>query len=469
MYKGFVSKLPLLLTFCLFTSFLPASGSVLCPAFAHEEYGKGGKNYGTDGSKGTDGRSGRNGRAGQNQTIFVDGSPVNLNLAGDNGEDGEDGRRGSKSDCGDKHENVNHDIDAPSGGNGGDGGRGGDGGNGGSVTAYYTNLADLRQVLIRASGGESGRGGRGGNGGVGCNCRVRKWEVKSCTGTPGSPDYKCTEKVYRCHDGRDGRYGSDGSDGSRGRLGTLSIIQRKESLAGDLPTLQAAVAELTGKQFNLSKNKWNIRNGAVSLLASGSVIADEYREFDRRLEGAFQLNWQEKQPISSFGNPVATLNLNDSKEVEITFPEDLWVEGSSQTGANFTTFTVKNAIPKQDVTRLAVAEFVGAEQDLNLKIVDLAAKSQAIQTQFQVKFRSQDNSSGLSDYRTVYEGDIPAELVTRDYNRFTLALGKLPMSRSVALTPGVNVDIEVVATRSLGGRSAKQGINWQGAIRRGRQ
>lgn len=468
MYKGFSRKLPLLLTFCLFTSFLPASGSVLCPAFAQGEYGKGGKNYGTDGNTGSDGRTGRNGRDGQNQTIFVDGTPVNLNLAGENGEDGEDGQRGSKADCGYKHENVNRDINAPSGGNGGVGGRGGDGGNGGSVTAYYTNLADLRQILIRASGGEGGRGGRGGNGGRGCNCRVRSWEVKTCTGTPGSPDYKCTDKVYRCNDGRDGRYGSDGSDGRQGSLGILSIIQGKESLAGDLPTLQAAVAELTGKQFNLSKNKWNIRNGAASLLASGSVIADEYREFDRRLEGAFQLIWQEKQPISSFSNPVATLNLNDSKEVEITFPEDLWVDGSSQTTTNLTTFTVKNAISKQDVTRLAVAEFAGAEQDLNLKIVDLAAKSQAIQTQFRVKFRAKDSSSGLSDYRTIYEGDIPAELVSRDYNRFTLALGKLPMSRPVELTSGVNVDIEVVATRSLGGRSAKQTINWQGAIRRSR-
>ena len=70
-------------------------------------------------------------------------------------------------------------------------------------------------------------------------------------------------------------------------------------------------------------------------------------------------------------------------------------------------------------------------------------------------------------YKTEYEGDIPNELVTRDYNRFTLALGKLKIPDE-ALRPGVNVDIEVVATRSLGIRSAKQTINWQGAIRKPR-
>ncbi|BAY24151.1 hypothetical protein NIES2100_39440 [Calothrix sp. NIES-2100] len=465
MDKRFFNKLPLLLTFCLFTSFLPASGSVFCSASAHEDYGRTSRDYGTDGSKGSDGRSGRSGRNGQSQTIFVDGSPVNLDLSGQNGEDGEDGQRGDRPHCGHQPDNETHDIQAPDGGAGGDGGKGGDGGNGGSLTVYYSNLADLRKISVRATGGEGGRGGRGANGGLGCNCRRREWEVKTCTGTPGSADYKCKEKTYRCHDGRDGRTGDDGSNGNRGSLGILSIVKGKESLAGDIPTLQTAVSELTLKQFNLSKNKWNIRRGATSLLAPGSAIADEYREFEQRLEGTFQLVWQDRQPITSFAGQVATLNLNDNKQVEITFGEDLWVDGTSKTEANLTTLTVNNAIAKKDVTRLAVSEFAGAEQNLNLKIVDLAAKSHALQTQFRVKFRAQDNSSGLSDFRTVYEGDIPAELVTRDYNRFILALGKLPIP-ATALSPGVNVDIEVVATRSLGGRSAKQSINWQGQIRR---
>ncbi|MBW4645748.1 MAG: collagen-like protein [Goleter apudmare HA4340-LM2] len=467
MHKRFFKKLPLLLTFCLFTSLLPASGSVLCSANADEIYTKSHRNYGSDGSKGSDGRVGRNGRDGQSQTIFTDGSPVNLELSGQDGEDGEDGRRGYQPHCGSQPRNVNHNIRAPNGGNGGNGGRGGDGGNGGSLNVNYTNLADLRQILVRASGGKGGRGGRSGYGGEGCNCRTRRWEIETCEGTPGTPGHKCTKKTYRCHDGRDGEYGINGSNGNQGRLGTLSIIQGKEPLASDMPTLQSAITELSGKKLDLSKNKWNIRTGAVSLLAPGSVIADEYREFAQRLEGSFQLVWQEKQAIASFANQTATLSLDDNKQVAITFPEDLWIAGSSKTESDLTTFTVNHAIPKKDVTRLAVAEFLGAEQDLTLKIVDLAAKSDAIQSQFRVKMRSRDNSAGFSDYQTVYDGDIPAELVTRDYNRFILALGKLKIP-TAALRPGVNVDIEVVATRSLGERSAKQSINWQGTIRRTR-
>jgi hypothetical protein len=460
-------KLSLLLTFCLFTSFLPASGSVLCPANATDGFSKSRKYYGSDGSTGTDGRFGRNGRSGQNQTIFTDGSPVNLDLSGQDGEDGEDGRHGYQPRCSNQPRNVNHNVQAPNGGNGGNGGRGGDGGNGGSLVVYYTNLADLRQIAVRASGGEGGRGGRGGYGAEGCSCQTRRWEIETCEGNPGTPSHKCTKKTYRCQDGKNGRYGFNGSNGNRGNLGTLSIIQGKQSLAGDLPTLQLAVAELSGKKFDLSRNKWNTRTGAAALLAPGSVIADEYREFAQRLEGSFQLVWQEKQAIASFANQIATLKLNDNQQVEITFPEDLWVGGSSKTEANLTTFTVNYAIAKQDVTRLAVAEFTGAEQDLSLRIVDLAAKSDVIESQFRIKLRSRDNSSGFSDYQTVYEGDIPRELVTRDYNRFILALGKLNIPAS-ALRAGNNVDIEVIATRSLGGRSARQNINWQGTIRKAR-
>ncbi|WP_414569668.1 collagen-like protein [Nostoc sp. CCY 9925] len=468
MHKGFKSKLPLLLTFCLFTNFLPASDSLLCPAFASEEYYKLARNYGTDGRTGTSGRSGRDGSSGQNQNIFVNGSPVNLELSGTDGEDGEDGERGYRPNCRNQPDNVSHDIDAPDGGSGGDGGKGGDGGNGGSITVYYTNLADLRNIFVRATGGEGGRGGRGASGTTGCKCRRRKWEVQTCEGTPGTPNYKCTNKVYRCSDGNDGRDGSDGSDGRDGSFGTLSIVNSKEPLADDNPTVKLAISELTNKPFKLSKNKWNVRQGAVSLLAPGSAIADNYREFEQRLEEAFQIVWQERQPITSFANEAVTVNLTDSKQVEVTFPEDLWVDGNSKSEANLTTFTVNHAIPKKDVTRLAVAEFADAGQNLNLKIVDLAAKSDAINTQFRVKFRAKDSSYGFSDYKTEYEGDIPDEFVTRDYNRFTLALGKLKIDNE-ALRPGVNVEIEVIATRSLGERSAKQTIRWQGVVRKPRR
>mgnify|MGYP000111305979 FL=1 len=176
MFKGFRSKLPLLVGFCLLNSlsFLPASAVDVCA----ENTGKGdlkiAEHYDRDrdgrydnqyGERGSDGRAGKDGRSGQNQTLSAEGSPLSLDLSGRNGEDGEAGENASSSRYGkDYSENVNRDINPPDGGNAGVGGKGRDVGKADSLSVYYTNFADLRKIFICATGGEGGCGGRGGQG-----------------------------------------------------------------------------------------------------------------------------------------------------------------------------------------------------------------------------------------------------------------------------------------------------------------
>jgi hypothetical protein len=463
MHKVVWGKLALLLSFCLFNGSLPTSASVVCVA---NPYNLASRDYGTDGSSGSDGRPGRDGQQGQSQTVFANGSPINLDLSGKNGQDGEDGERGSRASCSHQPDDVSHDIQATDGGRGGNGGKGGDGGNGGLLTVYFNNLEDLKTILVRASGGESGRGGRGAAGAQGCNCHKSSWKIETCTGTPGNPDYKCSKKTYRCTDGRDGSYGSNGSDGRRGSLGRLDIVKSKNTLASDNPEISIPISELASKQFTVSKNKWNIRTGAAAILAPGSIINDEYREFDKRLEASFLLQWQDKQPISSY-TEKATISLNDNNQVNISFPENLWFDGISKTEGNVTKYTLNYAIPRQDVTRLAVSNFSDSGQNLNLKLVDLGRRSDIINTQFRIKYSIQEDYERSNDYQQVYKGDIASELVTREFNQFTLALGKLQIP-SQALRSGAKVNIELQITRSLGQRSAKQTINWQGIVRKGR-
>ncbi len=62
----------------------------------------------------------------------------------------------------------------------------------------------------------------------------------------------------------------------------------------------------------------------------------------------------------------------------------MWVDGSAKIQDKLREFTVKYAIPKQEVTRLAVSEFSGTGQYLNLG-VDLAAKPDLVKPKFKVK------------------------------------------------------------------------------------
>ncbi len=472
MLKLVLKRLSFLLLFSLLANGLPASASEFDTLLCLEKSGKIARDYGrdnhrrygdSDGSDGSNGRSGRSGRSGRDATVFADGSPVSLDLSGSDGEDGEDGEDGYRARCrrrygGKVKGDRKGDIHAPDGGKGGNGGRGGNGGSGGSLRVYYSNIADLRSIFVRSQGAESGRGGRGGDGAIGCRCRRRSWTVKSCTGKKGTANYKCKKRTYRCYSGSDGRDGEDGKDGKRGSLGYLSLVKGKTQLAADNPQARLNFSELQNKSIRLSKNLWIYRNGAISLLAPGSVITDKYSEFDKRIERDFQVVWLEKQPISNFSKANLKLNLNNDGKIEVDFPQKLWLDISKKQEGDLTKLVVNNAIPEKEVTELAVADFVGSGENLTLSLVDLARKSEVIKTRFRVEYES------IGDRGGEYEADIPPEFVNQDYNRFILALGKLPIPQQ-GLEVGTKVRIKVSAIRSLGKRSTKQTINWKGRVR----
>lgn len=466
MHIRFFSKLSVFLVFLSFPSFLPISSTSVAFPFLNWS-AQAFSDFGSNGRNGSDGQAGRRGRDGQNQTIFADGSPVNLDLSGTDGEDGENGRDGGNADCGRPQRDLDRNWQAASGGRGGNGGSGGDGGNGGSVTVYYTNLADLKKISVRSNAGRGGRNGRKGVGGDGCKCRVRNWERKTCKGTPGTPDYSCKTNKFSCTDGSDGSDGSDGREGKDGKIGTLTLVNRKETLVPEQPNATVMMSELNNKVFSLSKNKFQIRTGAGSLLASGSIIADQYREFVERLETSFQVVWQANRAITEFGNQSVTVSLEDSKQVKVNFPEDVWVEGTTSQQNGKTQFVATNVILKKEATQLVRADFSGSGSDLNFVVVDNAAKSDLIATQFRIKYSAarEGSSDRNPDYRLKFEGNLPSELVSRSGNRFTLNIGKLPIEREFLKT-GVPVEIELVAIRSFGGRSAEQKIGWRGEIKR---
>jgi hypothetical protein len=246
------------------------------------------------------------------------------------------------------------------------------------------------------------------------------------------------------------------------------LINRTQALASDNPTATAKMPEVKDTVFALSKNKFETRNGAVSLFAPGSVIADQYREFIERIETSFQLVWNADRPITDFAGQKVTISLEDDKQVKVAFPKDVWVDGTTSQQGGKTQFVASNVILKEEATKLKRADFSGSGSELNFAVVDLAGKSDLISTQFRIKYGAANSSDRFDrnlDYRTRYEGNIPAELVSRSNNRFVLNIGKLPID-SQFLRSGVPVEIELVATRSFAGHSTEQKIQWRGEIRR---
>ena len=440
------------LTVSALTSWVSVATIDICGSVAVASHRR---DFGRDGRDGRDGRAGRNGRDGASQTIWATGDPVRLDLSGTDGEDGSYGEDAEWFRCR-RQPYERHDLQAADGGDGGDGGNGGRGGDGGSLTVYYTNPSDLRQILFTAEGGRGGRGGRGGDGVDGCECDDHRWTVEVCK------EGTCRREEYTCDDGRDGRDGRNGRAGTTGSLGQLVLINQQQPLPPETPRQSQSVASLANQTVLLSRNLWDTRSGAKELLAPGSIIADRYQAYAGHIERPFTLNWQAPQPAHMFNDSVE-LELQPDDRVSLDFPDTYWFLGELIEQETLTTYRVDGIVPVAEVTRLAMGRVDGQSRTFEVNVVDLAQQSEVLETQFEVRYSTSDDDRRRRRYDLAYEGPVPDQLIQQDHNRFTLSLGRLPI-RSQLLSGGTEARVELRIIRSLGENSTEQVLRWEGRI-----
>ena len=417
--------------------------------------------FGNNGDDGNDGIDGTKGKDSEALTIFADGSPLNLNVSGQDGSKGESGTSGQSALCDNQPVNVNYNLVGANGGSGGTGGNGGDGGDGGSLTIYATNKNYLKQIYVQANGGRGGEAGDGGKGGNGCQCPNPYWTVEYCNGSPGSPDYTCGTREYRCLNGEDGKNGRAGRDGRDGKLGILTLINSNTPLPPDRISASVSMNELKSRGFSLSKNIWETRNGATSLFAQGSAINDQYLELVERAENAVVLIWNAPQEFAPYAQRNLTLSLQDDRSVKINVPDDIWLQTNQVQRKNVTELFVFNAINSSDAVKLESQGIKGVGNQVTMEIIDKGGKSDLVDTTFKIKYGVSNSAEArfrdVGDYTTRYQGEIPPSAIRYNNDRFVLEIGKLPIEpRYLELDRAVKIELEV--TRTFGDNTATQTI-----------
>ena len=469
MQVRFLSKLLLAITILALPQFITSAStpSILCSSVLAANP----KSLGDSGDSGETGVKGQNGRNSDNLTVFADGTAMTLDLTGGEGAVGGQGTKGEDAKCEQPTKSVGKNLRGADGGNGGDGGDGGVGGNAGSLTVYTTNKEHLKQIYVIAAGGEGGEPGKAGTGGAGCECDRPYWNEETCFGKPGSSDYSCTTQEFQCTDGYSGKKGRNGRKGRDGKIGHLTLINLDKSLSPDFPEVTAPISELKGRGFTLSRNIWQNRDNASALFAPGSVIGDKYKELVTRHEHSVLVVWDAPQPVENFDDQQITLRIKGENDADILFPEDLWLETKNVKRDKLTELFVFNAVRTKDVADLSIDGLFGQGANLELNITDEAEKSNLITTDFLIDYRVGEPAEnkgflGLgndTDYKTKYEGSIPDTAIAIDGNSFTLKLGELPIPQQY-LQPGLKVEIEVVAKRSLGENSQAKKLSTRTAI-----
>ncbi|MEL6488435.1 MAG: element excision factor XisI family protein [Cyanobacteria bacterium J06621_3] len=327
---------------------------------------------------------------------------------------------------------------------------------GGMLTVYYQDPTQLRNVSVDAAGGDGGRGGRGGRATWGCDCYKHEWSITEC-----SEDGSCETEEYTCRDGSDGRHGSDGRDGASGSTGVARLVKQTEQLLPENAQERRAIATFPSTPIELSRNLWETRTGAQALFAAGSVISDTYQQYTGRAEQQFQLIWEAERPASVLSGNL-NLAINEQGELQVNPVEDLWIDSTLSTEGDLTTYRVNGAVVASEATRLTLGRNSGRGEQFTLNVIDLAAASDLVETRFYLRYRTND-SNRRPVYVNRYEDEIPSNLITQEYNRFTIPIGQLPI-RDRYLRDGTEVSMELVITRSYVGNSAEQTLDWTGQL-----
>jgi|GEM_PF-6496144 len=445
--------------------------------------------FGYNGQDGRNGYSGQNGQAGQSPTLFASRGQQFLDLRGGNGTPGMDGDYGYPAhSC---YQTLEHNnMIGARGGDGGDGGQGGIGGAGGDATIYFSNVEQLKNIGVDARGGAGATGGRGAYGAQGCICNYRMWthtytetryrdeQYQECsvrrvcerdqqgqetcrdqrfceTRTRRVPFTYTWQQTYYCQDGQPGRYGVNGQRGHDGSLGEVTLINSDAPLGPVTPRKTVSLANMVGLH-SLSNHRWSTREGALALLASGSLVQNDYRYWEGKQEHQVQIAWAVRgRGPGEFGDENLQMELTSSGP-RFNFPEDFLHIKTQESRGSSTVVTIQQALHSADVKRMRVQKVTGTMKDTYIEVVDDANVSDIVNTRFHIKarWRKASDRSMMNEY-------LPADLVSKNGNVFRLNIGKLDLKarrflffkRKEYFKPGATVKLNLTIERSFGGRT----------------
>ena len=335
--------------------------------------------FGEPGYSGEHGQDGRPGQSGDSLSIHLPDDTAaadTITVYDKSGQPGADGNNGKSGEparaCRVPHRPA-HSLIGANGGDGGNGGNGGDGGKGGSVSIYYSDPNDLKQLAIDSSGADGGASGNGADGGDGCECVEPEWTINYCewevwktyltteTGTdpqwildsrqvvpctgvkevderenapslpnnPADGDNVRYQLVYqgitgserfRCQDGEKGARGTAGQQGTPGGYGWFKLVPR-DSVPTEKTEHRATITSLIGQPIELVKNIWVNQSGLRNLLNPNSDIPDTYSYLQSTQRPKFQLVWATDATPAALGVDQASITTSvkvDNNQVNLT-------------------------------------------------------------------------------------------------------------------------------------------------------
>jgi hypothetical protein len=183
-------------------------------------------------------------------------------------------------------------------------------------------------------------------------------------------------------------------------------------------------------------------------------LSDTWQHFqgDRVLQVG--LRWNSDRPIEDFSQESIELRLDQGRVSWALDPQLFWTSGSVEAPSAATrTVRIDSIYRDSETAQFKIGRVTGIGRALTVEVIDEAQLTGPIQVQFKLKYMSK----GRRNWWTInWNQDVPASLVTRNGNRYTIAAGQIPIDDQLK-KEGWIVAFEIQATHQLGSfRKTKQ-------------
>jgi len=335
-------------------------------------------------------------------------------------------------------------LRAASGGDGGSGGNGGSGGDGGDITIFYQDIAHLKQIHVVSEGGQGGNGGQGGRGGDACRCQLKNWSVRSCEqkkNDDGTSSEVCENHPKSCENGNHGQGGNGGDHGSDGRDGVLYIVKDSGDWVSEKLEDSIMLSQLSDTTFTLSEHFFTPKRGAVSLLANGSYMDDEYQEYEYTESATISWRWESPRSQSAFSNTALHMQ-KDGEQIKYSV-ENALIDTTSQ-GFENKIVTIKEIVLHDEAKNASLSINVD-ESSSRIVISDGSGYGDIMDTNFAMQYYTKT----FFGWKKRLDRDLSEGEWVKEGDTYTIDLANLGMKKKY-IKKGKRVKLDIAMERGLG-------------------
>ena len=202
-----------------------------------------------------------------------------------------------------------------------------------------------------------------------------------------------------------------------------------------------ALSQINDDDFTFHQHFFVAKYGAEKMLASGSIVNDEYSEYERTDTAKISLHWNNERPQSEFHDTVFTMIMQDG---EVKYSTEGALVGYTEEGQQIKRVSIDEVVLHEEAQNVEISSLVD-DAGSNLVISNTSKYANALETSFTMKYYTKT----FFGWKKRLERDLSPEEWSKSEGAYHVDLASLGMKKKFT-KKGRKVKVKLAMKRSLG-------------------